>query len=151
MVDAELNDAPSGEFRIGPIPDVSLDEIIENLRACELRIPGGEGARVMTRSAHDGLRIKAEGPGVLGYLVGSDGIEASVSDIEEFVEMTVVPGHELLMHGHHYLTTSRISLSRLLVTWDEGRPVITRQQHIFSSGRIRPLDPEHDWATDMEF
>lgn len=122
-----------GRFMMGPLPTTAvLEEIEGEMAHYDLAIPRDEDVEISVVRSLEGLYVTAEGPGVRGYLVDSDGLEASGSDVEDFFTRFLPPAGKITIHGHHEVPGSVVMLCRTTITQDDedGCLVQARRTHV---------------------
>lgn len=90
---------PDGRLRAGPFHVRSAPELQRLLDRSGLR-PGRTGDVGFVSQMATGIHLSASGPGVTGYLLDSDDLEAARSDLDMFIIHAVAPGVPCHVAGH---------------------------------------------------
>ncbi len=137
----DFSDEPAGAIAIGPLA-CDYDGFTAALAACGLRIAWGRGTGIERFRADGGLWVFARGPGVLGYLVDRECLEADKSRIERLGEAVVEAGGQLTIRGHHYLSDRAMALTCTTVRRGEDHGIdveVDRRLFRAGQGAIKPV------------
>ncbi|MEY8802111.1 hypothetical protein AB9K35_17680 [Leisingera sp. XS_AS12] len=111
-----------GSIKLGPIKGAKGREVMTRMLACDLHIPREEGALFTARSTLEGFEMRAEGPGVMGYLVDSEGFEASETDLEYFAKPLLEHNSQIIIEGSHLVDRDIKVLCRTIIERDPNMP-----------------------------
>lgn len=98
-----------GRILLGPVRGATGKDVLRELRAHGLFVARDDGALYTTRMTKEGFVIQAEGPGVRGYLVDSEGFEADETDLVYFARTLLSSSGPIRIEGSH-MVDSRMRL-----------------------------------------
>lgn len=135
---------PDGRLRAGPFDVAGPGCLYREMERFGLR-PGVGGTVGMVSETAEGIMLSASGDGVFGYLLDSEALEASRTDLEEFLMATIRPGRRWSMTGHWCPDPDRMIRSEALawhdgseVFWQESREILHRDGRLETISRSRP-------------
>jgi hypothetical protein len=107
-----------GRIKVGPFRKQKGRDILMRMMACDLQVSREEGAVYFARNTPDGFMIQSEGPGVFGYLVDSDGLEADESDLVQFAKPLVEICGPITIDGAHMVDNDMRMICRTVLEED---------------------------------
>lgn len=90
---------PDGRIRLGPF-GLKTTEITQVLTMHKLFL-SREDDRGMCSKNSQGIMVSCSGMGVYGYLLDEDGLEATSSDVDMFLEQVLQGGTIFSIEGHY--------------------------------------------------
>lgn len=134
----------TGRILIGPLPsDAATEDIEEALERYNLFIARDADVELDIVKTADGAFMTAEGYGVKGYLVDSDGLEAAESDVEDFFARFLRPSGTIGINGRHEAPGGVIILCRTTIRLcpERGCQIAAQRTHVAldnGPGLIKP-------------
>ena len=123
---------PDGRLRAGPFSVQTVGELYQAMDRWGIR-PGAAGTQGMVSETSEGIMLSASGDGVMGYLLDTEALEVSISDLDAFIIQTVKPGMACRIDGHWCPDADRMIRSEALavhdgneVRWFETRDIFHR-------------------------
>lgn len=104
-----------GKIQIGPFAKVEGRDVLTRMMAFDLQVPREPGALFVARSGPNGFLIQAEGPGVFGYLVDSEGFEADESDLISFARPFLPLCGAIRIEGSHMIDYDMRMICRTVI------------------------------------
>ncbi|MCW3782981.1 hypothetical protein OM960_15640 [Defluviimonas sp. CAU 1641] len=140
-----------GLITIGPVKGINGTDFLRRMLKYNLHVARDEGAAYSARGTRDGFVITAQGPGVLGYLVDRDGLEASRSDLEDFARRLIAPGQDILIEGWHMTGDDEKLLCRTVICHGGDMVTVTPIRKLIGAGALRRSAAEPPRAGRFEF
>lgn len=135
---------PDGRLRAGPFDVPGPGRLYQQMDRFGLR-PGATGTVGMVSETAEGIMLSATGDGVFGYMLDTEALEASRTDLEEFLVATIRPGRRWSMAGHWCPDPDRMIRSEAIawhdgveVFWQESREILHRDGRLETISRSRP-------------
>ena len=128
---------PDGRLRAGPFT-CSRKYLAACMRAHELHIDLDDG-RALCSQTMRGMMVSAAGPGVHGYLLDTEGIEAPSTVLEAFLEDVVPADRSFVMEGHYCPDSSTMITSHLRAWWQAERLFISAERILETADGGRTL------------
>lgn len=130
---------PDGRIRLGPILG-PISHVRTSFAGFGLRLGTRTSGRVMVSRHAQGLILSCAGPGVRGYLVDREGLEAPSSDLDELMLRLLPDGATCKITGHYWEEETHMVESEALY-WRAGRMVLSseRRDVIYQDGSRRLL------------
>lgn len=126
-----------GFIRISGIKQKDITKLIGAMRDYGAFIHAGKRVHVEisadTTSDETQCYITAKGPGVLGYLVEDDRIEASRDVIGHIARTACEIGSIITIEGRHKVDASRYLSTIIRVSVEDGDVYIAQEQHLLSA------------------
>jgi len=130
---------PDGRLRAGPFSASHVGELHRWMDRYGIA-PGAKGDQGMVSQTPQGIMISASGPGVHGYFLDRDGLEASQDDTDRFLLAVIKAGSACTISGHWCPDETRMIVSNATalnaggeIQWTNSRMII------HADGHVRPL------------
>ncbi len=128
---------PDGRLRLGPVLG-PIGQLRSRFRRFGLRLSADPRDRVMVSRHPQGLILSCAGPGVRGYLIDPDGLEAPSSDLDALMGLLLPDGAVCRISGHYREEEDRMVESEALFWWVDGEVISSdRREAIRTDGTRR--------------
>jgi hypothetical protein len=117
---------PDGRIRLGPVSG-PISRVRTSFSRLGLRMSRRPSDQVMVSRHPQGLVLSCAGPGVRGYLIDGEGLEAPSSDLDELMARLLPTGASCRITGHYREEEDRIVESEALY-WRSGRRVLSTER-----------------------
>ncbi|MBW3243398.1 hypothetical protein KUV57_12060 [Epibacterium sp. DP7N7-1] len=107
-----------GRITVGPFKKQKGRDILMHMMSCDVQVAREEGALYYARNTRDGFLIQAEGPGVFGYLVDEEKLEADESALVEFAKPFVKECGPITIEGSHMIDNDMRMVCRTVLEDD---------------------------------
>lgn len=91
---------PDGRLRVGPLRG-PISRVRTSLMRLGLRLSTDPRDQVMVSAHAQGLVLSCSGPGVYGYLLDREGLEAPSSDVDALLSLLLPQGAVCRVSGHY--------------------------------------------------
>lgn len=129
---------PDGRLRLGPVLG-PIGQLRTRFRRFGLRLSADPRDRVMVSRHPQGLILSCAGPGVRGYLIDRDGLEAPSSDVDALMGLLLPNGAVCRVTGHYREEESRMVESEALFWRLDGRVLSSERRELIGTDGGRRL------------
>lgn len=117
---------PDGRIRLGPVSG-PISHVRTSFCRFGLRLSRVGSDKVMVSRHAQGLVLSCSGPGVRGYLLDRDGLEAPSSDLDELMGRLLPRGGTCRVAGH-YREEEDVMIETEALFWTAGTRVLSSER-----------------------
>lgn len=117
---------PDGRIRLGPVLG-PISHVRTSFSRFGLRMSARSSDKVMVSRHPQGLVLSCAGPGVRGYLLDREGLEAPSSDLDELMRRLLPSGASCRVTGHYREEEARMVETEALF-WRADRRILSSER-----------------------
>lgn len=129
---------PDGRIRLGPVSG-PISHVRTSFLRFGLRLSRSAADRVMVSRHPQGLVLSCAGPGVRGYLLDRDGLEAPSSDLDALMGRLLPRGATCRVAGHYREEEEAMVESEALFWTVGGRVLSSERRELIRTDGARRL------------
>lgn len=129
---------PDGRIRLGPVSG-PISRVRTSFSRLGLRMSRRPSDKVMVSRHPQGLVLSCAGPGVRGYLIDGEGLEAPSSDLDELMARLLPAGATCRITGHYREEEEWIVESETLYWGSCGQVLSSEKREILGRDGSRRL------------
>ena len=129
---------PDGRLRLGPVLG-PIGQLRTRFGRLGLRLSADPRDRVMVSRHPQGLILSCAGPGVRGYLIDPDGLEAPSSDLDALMRLLLPEGAVCRVSGHYREEEERMVESEALFWRVDGAVISSERREAIGTDGTRRL------------
>ena len=129
---------PDGRLRLGPVRG-PIGQLRARFCRFHLRLSADPRDQVMVSRHPQGLILSCAGPGVRGYLIDRDGLEAPSSDLDALMGLLLPEGAVCRISGHYREEEDRMVESEALFWRVDGAVISSERRETIATDGSRRL------------